>query len=162
MILAIMTLTTIAAFQESATEMYIAKNDLASSLSFYCAEAAMVEASNAIENIPTAQLHEIMGDDTTYANRTLKWVHSDIDGRAPDLDDDNNWQSVSSILTNTNQCREAQYIAIQNIYEDGDVMRNESLDMNKTGDNVYEYSLIAQSTDGGTIARVEVGYRRRF
>ncbi|ETR72192.1 MAG: type IV pilus assembly protein PilX [Candidatus Magnetoglobus multicellularis str. Araruama] len=161
MILAIMTLMAIASFQESTTEVYIAKNELSKNNSFYCAEAAIIEVSNALENASIEDLQEVMSTETsTYDNRNLDWIHADTQN--PDLEDEDNWKAVSDILISMPQCENTRYLAIQNIYTDGDVLRNESLDMNKTGDSVQEYRLIARSNDCGSEATVEIGYRRRF
>jgi len=156
MVLAIMTLMAIASFEYSTTEIYLAKNELAKTTSFYCAEAAIVEASNELENASIANLQEVTSD---FDNRSLTWIYLDSD--PPDLTSFTG-QNVSDILTDMPQCSQSQYIAIQKIYSDGDVLRNESLDMNKSGDNVHEYRLIARSTDGGSVSTIEIGYRRRF
>jgi Tfp pilus assembly protein PilX len=156
MILAIMTLMAIASFEESTTEVYLAKNELARKTSFYCAEAAIVEASNDLESATIDNLQEVISN---YNGRSLTWIH--LESKNPDLNSAT-WKSVSNLLLTMPQCSNSQYIAIQNTYSDGDVLRNESLDMNKSGDNVHEYRLIARSTDGGSEATIEIGYRRRF
>ncbi|MBF0450177.1 MAG: pilus assembly PilX N-terminal domain-containing protein [Candidatus Magnetomorum sp.] len=161
MLLAIMTLFTIASFHESSTEVLVVSNDLSTSKSFYCAEATVVEVSNALESASIDDLKEVMSDKSgIYSGRTLNWVHAST--QSPDLTISTNWQKATEILTSTNQCKDAEYIAIQNIYTQGDTLRNESLDMNKSGDQVHEYTLIARSTDGGGEATIEIGYRRRF
>jgi len=159
MILAISTLFAIASFQESITEVIIAKNDLSTNLCFYCAEATIVEASNALENASISELEEVMSD-TLYATRTLKWVHAST--KNPDLTKSKNWKKASDIKSTTKNCENAEYIAIQKIYTGGDILRNESLDMSKSGDKPHEYTIIARSADGGSEATIEIGYRRRF
>jgi len=154
MILAILTLMAIASYEDSTTEIFLANNEFATSTSFYCAEATIVEASNDLESTDITNLQEIVSN---YENRTLTWIYLESDPNPH-----NTWKSVSDLLTTMPQCSNSQYIAILNLYEDGDVLRNESLDMNKTGDNVSEYRLIARSTDGGSESTIEIGYRRRF
>ncbi|KPA09478.1 type IV pilus assembly protein PilX [Candidatus Magnetomorum sp. HK-1] len=161
MILAISTLFAIASFQESTTEVVIAKNDLSTNICFYCAEATIVEVSNALEKASISDLQAIMTDDVNaYNGRSLKWIHAST--KSPDLKDSSNWKEASEIKTTTKQCENAEYIVIQKIYTEGDILRNESLDMNKSGDKAHEYTLIARSTDGGSEATIEIGYRRRF
>jgi Tfp pilus assembly protein PilX len=158
MVLAIMSLMAIASYEESTTEVYLAKNELAKSTSFYCAEAAIVEASNVLEATDISKLQEI---ETNYSGRSLSWMY--IDSKITSIDATTvYWENVSDILTSMSQCSNSKYIAIQKTYSNGSVLRNESLDMNKTGDNVHEYQLIARSTDGGSVATIEIGYRRRF
>jgi len=161
MLMAIMTLFVIASFHESTTETIVVNNDMAIGRSFYCAEAAIIEASNALENASTDDLADVMSKlPAQYSSRKLTWVHASTED--PDLTVSGNWNDVVDILTSTSNCKEAQYIAIQNILGEGDTLRNESLDMNKSGDQVHEYRLIARSTDGGSEATIEIGYRRRF
>jgi len=156
MILAIMTLMAIASFEQSTTEVYLAKNELSKTTSFYCAEAAIAEASNNLESASIEELQKVISNDST---RNLDWIH--LEPSNLDLSS-LTWKSVSSILSKMPQCGSSKYIAIQKVYSDGDVLRNESLDMNKTGDSIHEYRLIARSTDGGGDATIEIGYRRRF
>jgi Tfp pilus assembly protein PilX len=156
LVLAVMTLMAIASFEYSTTEVYLAKNELAKTTSFYCAEAAIVEASNELESASITNLQKVMNEDTT---NPLTWVY--LESNAPDLTSFTG-KSVSEILIDMPQCSNSQFIAIQKVYSDGDVLRNESLDMNKSGDNVHEYRLIARSTDGGSESTIEIGYRRRF
>jgi Tfp pilus assembly protein PilX len=161
MLLSIMTLFVVVSFHDSTTEILVINNDLATSRSFYCAEATIVEVSNAIENASISDLEQVMSKiPGVYSGRNLTWVHAS--DQSPNLNLSGNWQQATDILTTTNHCSEAQYIAIQDIYEEGDSLRNESLDMNKSGDQVHEYTLIARSTDGGGETTLEIGYRRRF
>ena len=157
MILAIMTLMAIASFQESTTEIILAKNEMAKNTSFYCAEAAVVEASNDLEGATIADLQEVLS--TNYSYRKLTWIF--LESQNPDLNAIA-WKNVSNILITMPQCSNSEYVAIQKEFSDGDVLRNESLDMNKSGDTVHEYRLIARSTDGGSESTIEIGYRRRF
>jgi hypothetical protein len=157
MILAVMTLMAIASFEQSTTEIFIAKNELASKTSFYCAEAAIVEASNELESADISNLQEVLSN---YNGRKHKWIYQD--SQISDLSSIPLWNDVSDLLTTMPQCSNSEYIAIQKIYSGDDILRNESLDMNKSGDNVHEYRLIARSTDGGGSSTIEVGYRRRF
>jgi Tfp pilus assembly protein PilX len=157
MVLAIMTLMAIASYQESTTEILLARNELARNTSFYCAEAAIVEASNDLEGAAVADLQEVLSPN--YNGRMLTWIF--LESKNPDLNTIT-WKNVSNILSSMPQCGNSEYIAIQKEYSDGDVLRNESLDMNKAGDSVHEYRLIARSTDGGSESTIEIGYRRRF
>jgi Tfp pilus assembly protein PilX len=157
MVLAIMTLMAIASFEQSTTEIFLAKNEMARKKSFYCAEAAIVEASNELENATILNLQDVMSN---YNHRTLTWIY--LDTQISGLNAVTSWKQVTNILSTMPQCSNSQYIAIQQTFSDEHGLRNESLDMNKSGDKVHEYRLIARSTDGGTESTIEIGYRRRF
>jgi Tfp pilus assembly protein PilX len=93
MVLAIMTLMAIASFEESITEVYLAKNELSKATSFYCAEAAIVEASSDLEDSDVADLQEIISN---YNGRTLTWIH--LDSQITDLSSAT-WKNVSDLLS---------------------------------------------------------------
>jgi len=156
MVLAIMTLISITSFEQSTTELFLAKNELDRKTSFYCAEAAIVEASNKLESATITNLQQVISN---YSGRKLTWIY--LESKNPDLSSVT-WENVTDILSKMPQCSNSKYIAIQKTYSDDHVLRNESLDMNKSGDEVHEYRLIARSTDGGSESTIEIGYRRRF
>jgi hypothetical protein len=148
MLLALLTIISIAASKTARTELKIAGNEYLYQNNFYCAEGAVIETMDMLEAMESVDVDEI----DWLMNESEKVVKdTDLFGYWTDEDrEDGDANPASASL-----CTEhTQLLGIHH-----GVLSGSSLDMTKPAKHIY--SIYGQSNHRGTVL-VKVGYARAF
>lgn len=139
MILVVLSLIGIAVSRTSNTEIQIAANDVTLKQNFYQAEAATLEAVDALENASDTQL---------IARTGLNWLNVLLD-----MTNDTNWSGTTS--TTSSLDANTAYSVV-----DIGIASGASLDVSAS--SVHEYAIFGRynNTDGEVM--VQIGYKKRL
>jgi hypothetical protein len=153
MILLLLTLTGIAATQTANTEVTIAGNEAARSISSYNAEGGAVEAAMLIASMDDDDLR-IVGNGSYPI-----WMTYHSDPALPDMTDPTNWDSDGD--ADDNAAVSAFDVNVQLAVVDNGIASGSSLIMTG-GEQKREYQVYGLSDSSSGRAMIEMGYRKRL